>query len=45
MLGIDASVIVGYRAVGIDQDVDRDKGTVETSFSLHGPIVGLNLCY
>ena len=41
MFGLDSSVFAGYRSLYVERDIEEEGGTLETSITLHGPVVGL----
>jgi len=41
MFGLDSSVIAGYRSLHVERDIEEGGETLETSITLHGPVVGL----
>ena len=41
IFGIDSSVIAGYRSLHVERDIEDGTETLETSITLHGPVVGL----
>ena len=41
MFGLDSSVFAGYRSLHVERDIEEGSGTLETSITLHGPVVGL----
>jgi hypothetical protein len=41
MFGVDSSVFAGYRSLYVERKIEEGSGTLETSITLHGPVVGL----
>ena len=41
MFGLDSSVFAGYRSLHVERDIEEEGATLETSITLHGPVVGL----
>jgi len=41
MFGLDSSVFAGYRSLYVERDIEEESETLETSITLHGPVVGL----
>jgi len=41
MFGLDSSVFAGYRSLYVERDIEEKGETLETSITLHGPVVGL----
>ena len=41
MFGLDSSVFAGYRSLYMERDIEEGSQTLETSITLHGPVVGL----
>jgi hypothetical protein len=41
MFGLDSSVIAGYRSLHVEREIEEESETLETSITLHGPVLGL----
>jgi hypothetical protein len=41
MFGLDSSVIAGYRSLFVEREIEEGSETLDTSITLHGPVVGL----